>query len=84
MVRVRLYTKEGCWLCDMALDMLNGQKEKFGIEIERIDIGHEGELYDLYRYDVPVLEFRDGTTLNGHIKKKQFLSTLERNQEQQG
>jgi len=81
MVRVKLYSKEGCWLCDMALDMLNGQREKFGIEIERIDIGSEGELYDLYRYDVPVLSFADGTTLNGHIKKKALLGKLEDNNE---
>jgi len=81
MTRVKLYTKEGCWLCDMALDMLNGQREKYAIEIERIDIGNEGELYDLYRYDVPVLEFSDGTTLHSHIKKKHLLEALVRNSE---
>ena len=79
MLSVKLYTKEGCWLCDMALDMLNGQREKYGIEIERIDIGNEGELYDLYRFDVPVLEFADGTTLNSHIKKKALIEAIERN-----
>ncbi len=63
----------------MALDMLNGQREKYAIDIERTDIGNEGELYDLYRYDVPVLEFSDGTTLNGHIKKKPFMEALKRN-----
>jgi hypothetical protein len=79
MVRIKLYTKEGCWLCDMALDMLNGQREKYGIDIERIDIGNEGELYDLYRYDVPVLEFPDGTTLNSHIRKKPLIKALKLN-----
>lgn len=81
MVRIKLYTKEGCWLCDMALDMLNGQQEKYGIETERVDIGHAGELYDLYRFDVPVLEFADGTTLNGHIKKKHLMKKFEENRE---
>jgi hypothetical protein len=81
MVRVKLYSKEGCWLCDMALDMLNGQMEKYGILLERIDIGSDGELFDLYRYDVPVLEFADGTTLNGHIKKKALLGKLESTRE---
>lgn len=81
MVRIKLYSKEGCWLCDMALDMLNGQTGKYDLRVERIDIGHEGELYDLYRYDVPVLEFADGSTLNGHIKKKELIRKFEENRE---
>ena len=61
--------------------MLNGQSLKYDLSVERIDIGTDGELYDLYRFDVPVLEFADGSTLNGHIKKKQLLKKFEENHE---
>lgn len=79
MVRVKLYTKPGCWFCDQAEEMLLGQRERYGLEIERIDITLDDGLYDLYRYDVPVVEFPDGSVLYQQIKRKQLLQKLDTN-----
>lgn len=79
MLRIKLYYKPGCWLCDMAQDMINGYKERYGIELEMINIEDDDALYDLYRFDIPVLEFEDGTTLNGQIKKKQLMKAFDDN-----
>jgi len=38
MVRVKFYYKNGCWVCDMVEEMLNGYQEKYGLDIERISI----------------------------------------------
>jgi len=82
MVRLTLYYKDGCWLCDTAQEMLNGLKERYGIKVNMVNIDLDDELYDLYRFDIPVLEFRDGTILNGRVKKKDLLRKIRENTEQ--
>lgn len=79
MVSLAFYAKDGCWFCDMVEETLNGYQEKYGLEIKKIDITTNEELYDLYRFDIPVLEFEDGTTLHGRIKKQDLLAALNRN-----
>jgi thiol-disulfide isomerase/thioredoxin len=81
MVRLTFYFKEGCWLCDTAEEMLNGVMEKYGIEVSKVDITSDKELYELYRFDIPVFEFRDGSALHGRIRKKNLLKKLEENRE---
>ncbi len=75
--KLKLYTKPGCWLCDAAEEMLRGQLQKYSFEVERVDITTDDELYDLYRFDIPVIEFPDGAALHGRIKKKALLAKLE-------
>jgi len=81
MVRLKYYYKEGCWLCDTAEDMLNGLAEKYALNIEKANITSNDALYELYRFDIPVFEFKDGTSLHGRIKKKDLLAKLEANKE---
>lgn len=77
MRRLRFYYKRECWFCDQAEEMLNGLKEKYNLEIEKIDITKDESLYELYRFDVPVIEFEDRTTLYGRIRKKDIINKIE-------
>ncbi|MBI5409072.1 MAG: glutaredoxin family protein [Nitrospirae bacterium] len=81
MVKITFYYKDGCWLCDAAEEMLNGVKEKYDVKVAKIAIDSDDELYELYRFDIPVFEFRDGSALYGHIRKKDLLKKLEENRE---
>lgn len=81
MVKLTFYYKAGCWLCDAAEEMLNGIREKYGIMVDKVAIDSDDKLYEMYRFDIPVFEFRDGSTLNGHIKKKDLVRKLEDNKE---
>ncbi|MBZ0154966.1 MAG: glutaredoxin family protein [Alphaproteobacteria bacterium] len=81
MVRLTYYFKAGCCICDTTEEMLNGLKEKYGLDIKKVAIDSDDELYELYRFDIPVLEFRDGSTLHGRVKKKDLLEKLEENRE---
>ena len=81
MVRLTFYYKDGCWLCDTAEEMLNGFKERYGIKFNKVAIDSDDNLYELYRFDIPVFEFKDGSTLHGRIKKKDFLRKIEENTE---
>jgi hypothetical protein len=81
MVRLTFYYKPGCWLCDMAEEMLNGLMGKNEIEVNKIDITSDNALYELYRFDIPVFEFKDGSILHGRIRKKDLLKKLEDNKD---
>lgn len=81
MVRLTFYSKKGCWLCDMAEEMINGIIEKYDIKITKVAIDSDEELYEMYRYDIPVVEFSDGSTLHGRIRKTDLIRKLEENKE---
>ena len=81
MVRLTLYYRNGCWLCDTAEEMLNGLKEKYDIKVNKVAIDSDDALYELYRVDIPVFEFRDGSSLHGRIRKKDLFLKLRENKE---
>lgn len=81
MVRITFYYKDGCWLCDAAEEMLNGLKEKYDLRITKIPIDSNDELYELYRFDIPVFEFKDASALYGHIRQKDLIKKLKENKE---
>lgn len=81
MLPLTLYRKDGCWLCDNAEELLNGLRERHSLEVSLVDINSDDELYELYRFDIPVLEFPSGQTLHGLIKKKQLLQLVTEHQE---
>ncbi len=81
MVKLTFYSKKDCWLCDMAEEMINGIIEKYDIKITKVAIDSDEVLYEMYRYDIPVVEFRDGSTLHGRIRKTDFIRKLGENKE---
>ena len=81
MVRLTSYYKNGCWLCDTAEEMLNGLKEKYDIKVNKVAIDSDDAMYELYRFDIPVFEFRDGSSLHNRIRKKDLLLKLRENKE---
>jgi hypothetical protein len=83
MVRLTFYFKDGCWLCDAAEEMISGLMEKFDIRVNKVAIDSDDDLYELYRFDIPVFEFRDGSTLHGRIRKKDLLEKLRENREEE-
>lgn len=84
MIPVTLYVKSGCWLCDAAEEMLGGLSQKRGLLITKVDIESTEELYELYRFDIPVVEFADGTALHHSIKKKALLKAIDANAQNEG
>jgi glutaredoxin len=67
-VRVVLYTKPGCGLCDqMKAEMKNAGVENL-YTLEEVNIETDDELFALYRYDIPVL-FIDGAEAFRHRLK---------------
>lgn len=75
-IPVILYLVEGCWLCDTALELLNGLKERFNLKIRTVDITSDDGLYEAFRFDIPVVELQGGIRLKGRIRKEELIDAL--------
>lgn len=53
---VVLYTRDGCTLCRHAKKVIIGVRREIEFAFSEVDIGWEGDLYDLYKFDIPVVE----------------------------
>lgn len=69
MTEIRLYVKDGCWLCDQAEELLNGLRHRYGLLITKTDITGDDALYERFRFDIPVVELPDGRMLKGRLRK---------------
>jgi glutaredoxin len=53
--QVTFYTKAGCHLCEEARDMLDDIAAQMDYELTEIDIRSNPELFEQYRYRIPVI-----------------------------
>ena len=58
-VRLTLYYREGCHLCEAMLQALRGLQSHLGFELTRVDIDRDPRLRQRYDEWVPVLCHRD-------------------------
>ncbi|RAQ94653.1 hypothetical protein A4R35_03840 [Thermogemmatispora tikiterensis] len=65
--QVTFYTKAGCHLCDEAREMLEDIASQLDFDLTEIDIRGNPELFELYRYRIPVI-IVDGQILEGRIE----------------
>lgn len=55
MVRVDLYTKDECSLCDEVKAVLEAVRREVPFELHEHDITRDAELFERYRYEIPVV-----------------------------
>jgi hypothetical protein len=55
-IDITLFTKEGCSLCDAAVDVLRSVRTEYPHALHAIDITDVGQIFywDRYKYDIPV------------------------------
>ena len=60
-VTVKLFTKEGCTLCDKVKDLLLSISDDFPHNLVAVDITDDDNrvFWDKYKYDIPVLHLND-------------------------
>ena len=66
--QVTFYTKVGCHLCEEARDMLEDIAAQTDYELTEIDIRSDPEVFEQYRYRIPVIIINDNTLLEGRIQ----------------
>jgi predicted thioredoxin/glutaredoxin len=63
-VKVELVTRQGCHLCDEALEILRGG----GVDVNLRDVDADPELYRLYDFRVPVVLLDGAVVAEGRIE----------------
>jgi glutaredoxin len=64
---VRLYTKPGCHLCEQAEELLDEISHECPLAIEQIDIMTDVDLFERYRYEIPVVAVEGGGSVFGRV-----------------
>jgi hypothetical protein len=67
MLRVTLYAKAGCHLCDEAREHLEDFAAEVALELDEIDIRSDAALFERYRYRIPVIVVDGVERLEGRI-----------------
>jgi len=62
-MRLLIYTKPGCPLCEEAMELLEEARKEVDFELETVNIYENQELFDRYRYRVPVIRRGDADVL---------------------
>lgn len=64
-MRVTLYSKPQCSLCDEARDVIDEARGEFDFELDARNILEDGADYDRYKHDIPVI-LLDGREIARH------------------
>ena len=76
-MRVQIYTKPGCSLCEEARDLLAEAKKDVALEVEEIDIYSQQALFDRYRYRIPVIRIGDTDVLELKFTLPELMKALQ-------
>ena len=66
-VRLTLYSGPGCSLCDKAKLLVERVAHDIPLEIDEVDITQDTELYDRYRYAIPVIALDGREVMAGKV-----------------
>ena len=64
---VRLYSKPGCHLCEQAEELLDEISRECPLAVEQIDITTDVDLFERYRYEIPVVAVEGGGSVFGRV-----------------
>ena len=74
---IKFYTKPKCSLCDEVRILLNRLRKEYSLEVEELNILDDPDLYERYKYEIPVLSFPDLSQLQRKIDRKQVKEKLD-------
>jgi glutaredoxin len=64
---VRLFLRPGCHLCDRVEELLEEISLECPLDLEQIDITTDIDIFERYRYEIPVVAVEGGGTVSGRI-----------------
>ena len=73
---VRLYMKPGCHLCEQVEDLLEVLADECPMHVEQVDITTDIDIFDRYRYEIPVVAVEGGGTASGRISESDLRRIL--------
>jgi glutaredoxin len=74
MLNITLYAKAGCHLCDEAREYLENAAADHEFELAEIDIRRDPDIFERYRYRIPVIVVNGQERLEGRIDEADVLA----------
>lgn len=75
--QVTFYTKAGCHLCEEARDMLDDIAAQVVYDLTEIDIRSNPDLFEEYRYRIPVVIINNEKILEGRIEYRDLAQAFQ-------
>ena len=66
-MRLVIYGKPDCCLCEKAGEIAGILRREYAFDTERVDITRDPDLYDRYRYAIPVLTLDGAEIARGRV-----------------
>ena len=76
MVKVTIYSRPGCHLCDDMKDLVRKAARTIPLTLEDIDIYGDDELEERYGLEIPVLFVNGERVANARIKEDALIRVL--------
>ncbi|XP_060558105.1 uncharacterized protein LOC132718427 [Ruditapes philippinarum] len=64
---IYLFTKEGCTLCDIAVEALKPHMHRFVLKEVDIELPENEKWYEMYKYDIPVFHIYEEFLFKHHV-----------------
>ncbi|MEE6453144.1 glutaredoxin family protein [Gottfriedia acidiceleris] len=75
-MKLTLFTKENCGLCEEAKDAIQLVQSEYEIEVNEIDIYSDDALLEEYQLMIPVIQINGETVAYGKIHKIDILNAI--------
>ncbi|MEH7401564.1 MULTISPECIES: glutaredoxin family protein [Bacillaceae] len=75
-MKLTLFTKENCGLCEEAKDAIRLVQSEYEIEINEIDIYSDDALLEEFQLMIPVIQMNGETVAYGKIHKIDILNAI--------
>ncbi|PGM56855.1 glutaredoxin family protein [Bacillus sp. AFS053548] len=75
-MKLTLFTKENCGLCEEAKDAIRMVQSEYEIEVNEIDIYSDDALLEEYQLMIPVIQINGETVAYGKIHKIDILNAI--------
>lgn len=76
-MKVRIYGKPDCGLCDEAKVAAERARRHVAFDLEVVDISADVELLARYRYEIPVVFVNDRKALAGRVTEDELVKVLQ-------
>ena len=76
MVKVTLYSKKDCHLCDVAKETLLRIQKEYGFSLIEIDIEKDRAIFKKYKYLIPVIEIDGEIVSNYRVDENKLILKL--------
>ncbi|MFQ6051447.1 MAG: glutaredoxin family protein [Candidatus Hydrothermarchaeota archaeon] len=76
-INIEFYTKKDCPLCEKAESIIEELRHVYNLDVKKVDITQNPEIYERYRQEIPVIRIHGRYTLKGVIDKKELRKKME-------